>query len=45
MRHDTAVGLRTFVTLGDSFTEGLEDDLGPDGREITQPAAEEMRCW
>ncbi len=25
---------RTFVALGDSFTEGLEDDLGPDGRHL-----------
>jgi lysophospholipase L1-like esterase len=24
--------LDSFVALGDSFTEGLEDDLGPDGR-------------
>jgi lysophospholipase L1-like esterase len=27
-----ADGVRSFVALGDSFTEGLEDDLGPDGR-------------
>ena len=32
--HDTAVEHRTFVALGDSFTEGLEDDLGPDGRHL-----------
>lgn len=25
---------RTFVALGDSFTEGLEDDLGPSGRHL-----------
>ena len=25
---------RTFVALGDSFTEGLEDDLGPAGRHL-----------
>ena len=25
-------GLSSFVALGDSFTEGLEDELGPDGR-------------
>jgi lysophospholipase L1-like esterase len=25
-------GLDSFVAIGDSFTEGLEDDLGPDGR-------------
>lgn len=25
---------RTFVALGDSFTEGLEDDLGPGGRHL-----------
>jgi len=25
---------RTFVALGDSFTEGLEDDLGPTGRHL-----------
>ena len=24
--------VRSFVALGDSFTEGLEDDPGPDGR-------------
>ena len=24
--------VRTFVAVGDSFTEGLEDDAGPDGR-------------
>ena len=24
--------MRSFVALGDSFTEGLEDDAGPDGR-------------
>ena len=28
------VTLRSFVALGDSFTEGLEDDLGPDGRHL-----------
>jgi lysophospholipase L1-like esterase len=32
--HDTTVEHRTFVALGDSFTEGLEDDLGPDGRHL-----------
>jgi lysophospholipase L1-like esterase len=26
--------VRTLVTTGDSFTEGLEDDLGPDGRHL-----------
>ena len=26
--------MRTFVALGDSFTEGLEDDLGPAGRHL-----------
>lgn len=26
--------IRSFVALGDSFTEGLEDDLGPDGRHL-----------
>ncbi len=26
--------MRTFVALGDSFTEGLSDDLGPDGRHL-----------
>jgi lysophospholipase L1-like esterase len=26
------VTVRTFVAVGDSFTEGLEDDPGPDGR-------------
>ncbi len=26
--------MRVFVALGDSFTEGLEDDLGPDGRHL-----------
>src|SRR6478735_8585271 len=25
---------RVFVALGDSFTEGLEDDLGPEGRHL-----------
>ena len=25
-------GIRSFVALGDSFTEGMQDDLGPDGR-------------
>ena len=25
---------RTFVALGDSFTEGLEDEIGPDGRHL-----------
>src|SRR3954449_7931597 len=24
----------TFVALGDSFTEGMQDELGPDGRHI-----------
>ena len=32
--HDTTVEHRTFVALGDSFTEGLEDDLGPEGRHL-----------
>ena len=32
--HDTTVEHRTFVALGDSFTEGLEDDLGPAGRHL-----------
>jgi lysophospholipase L1-like esterase len=32
--HDTTVEHRTFVALGDSFTEGLEDELGPDGRHL-----------
>lgn len=27
-----AVSVRSFVALGDSFTEGLEDELGPDER-------------
>ncbi len=27
-----AQGVSSFVALGDSFTEGLEDELGPDGR-------------
>jgi lysophospholipase L1-like esterase len=26
--------VRTFVTMGDSFTEGLEDELGPSGRHL-----------
>ena len=26
--------MRTFVALGDSFTEGLEDELGPGGRHL-----------
>lgn len=26
--------MRVFVALGDSFTEGLEDDLGPEGRHL-----------
>ena len=26
--------IRSFVALGDSFTEGLEDDLGPTGRHL-----------
>jgi lysophospholipase L1-like esterase len=25
---------RSFVALGDSFTEGMQDDLGPDGRHL-----------
>jgi lysophospholipase L1-like esterase len=29
---DTYRGIRSFVAVGDSFTEGLEDDLGPAGR-------------
>ena len=28
------MALRVFVALGDSFTEGLEDDLGPAGRHL-----------
>ena len=28
------MAVRTIVSLGDSFTEGLEDDLGPDGRHL-----------
>ena len=28
------MAVRTMVSLGDSFTEGLEDDLGPDGRHL-----------
>jgi lysophospholipase L1-like esterase len=27
-----AVAWKTYVALGDSFTEGMSDDLGPDGR-------------
>lgn len=28
------MSVRTMVSLGDSFTEGLEDDLGPEGRHL-----------
>jgi lysophospholipase L1-like esterase len=28
------VDIRSFVALGDSFTEGLEDELGPSGRHL-----------
>jgi len=28
------LSLRSLAALGDSFTEGLEDDLGPDGRHL-----------
>jgi lysophospholipase L1-like esterase len=31
---DNGRRLRTFVAMGDSFTEGLEDELGPTGRHL-----------
>ena len=34
------MAVRTMVALGDSFTEGLEGDLGPDGRLLDQVVAQ-----
>lgn len=34
MPDERPVRPRSFVALGDSFTEGMEDELGPDGRHL-----------